>query len=165
MLSNNIPISTLHNAVKAINEGRQSSGFGGPRLFSDDQEDTLYCYIVSSAEHGEPMTRTELIALTSDLLKTLRPELTKTNTQYQRECSASGGEKIATDYGPISHKWIKGFFERMEKRHHIKMNECHAEMLEVNRAEIATDQIRENQDEFRGLAHKLGIDIDTVAGR
>ena len=107
------------------------------------------------------MTRTELIALTSDLLKTLRPELTKTNTQYQRECSASGGEKIATDYGPISHKWIKGFFERLEMRHHIKMNECHAEMLGVNRAEVATDQIRENQDEFRGLAHKLGIDIDT----
>ena len=53
----------------------------------------------------------------------------------------------------------------MEKRHHIKMNECHAEMLGVNRAEVATDQIRENQDEFRGLAHKLGIDIDTVAGR
>ena len=53
----------------------------------------------------------------------------------------------------------------MEKRHHIEMNECHAEMLGVNRAEVTTDQIRENQDEFRGLAHKLGIDIDTVAGR
>ena len=89
----------------------------------------------------------------------MRPELTKTNTQYQRECSASGGEKIATDYGPISHKWINGFFERLEMRHHIKMNECHAEMLGVNRAEVA----RENQDEFRGLAHKLGV--DTVAGR
>ena len=91
--------------------------------------------------------------------------MTKTNFQYQRERSESGGEKIATDYAQILHKWIKGFFERMEKRHHIKMNECHAEMLGVNRAEVATDQVRENQDEFRGLAHKLGIDIDTVAGR
>ena len=31
-------------------------------------------------------------------------------------------------------------------------NECHAEILGVNRAEVATD-------------HKLGVDIDTVAGR
>ncbi len=82
--NNDIPLSTMMNAVNAIKSNKQGSGFGGQQIFTDAEEDSLYAYICTATTHGELLTQHELIVFASKMLKDLRPELSKSIVELKK---------------------------------------------------------------------------------
>lgn len=163
--SNNIPVSTMNDAVKVLGSGGNHTSFGGQQLFSDAEEDCLLAYLKTCASHGEAPTRLEFLTVASRLLKVTRPDLTKKVVLNHRKCSEDSGKAIDIEYGQISYHWMRGFFGRMTSRHGVTFAMLCPEFLETTRAEVTIDALAANHKEFIQTLAEHGIDLDTEEGR